>query len=171
MLNSLANKLMRHLSPSVEGSDTKLANSVWYQNGLTLSNEYRGLMNGTYYAETNEVDFTSQQGVDLINAWVRLKTDNMIEKCIDSPRSQAAMLINAMSFNGKWAAPFDPDATSKKVFHSAHGDNDVDMMSQNFSPMSGEDDNYKIATLPFKSSSELIIVMPKKHRHSKPPKQ
>ncbi|MDO4319843.1 MAG: serpin family protein, partial [Bacteroidales bacterium] len=158
-LNALANKLMRYLSSDHDGTSVKLANSVWYDNGLELSPEYADLMHKTFYAETNQAGLGTPEGVDLINAWVRSKTGNMIDSFLDRPVDLAAVLLNAMYFEGEW--PFEFWCEAGK-FHGANSDADITMISHDIMTVYGANDDYVMARLPYKGDATITFVVPRK---------
>ena len=160
-LNNMNNKLMRYESTERGGTQTKLANSVWFASKYQLKPEYTELLNNMYYAEVTPVDFADATTLDVINSWAGLKTDGMITDALDiiDPLTDA-ILINAMYFDGKWAKPFDPKMTFSDTFHGTKGDSETTMMYDVRDIFYSENDRYSIGVLDFTGSVKLTIVVP-----------
>ena len=100
------------------------ANAVW-NNGTLLGDtanlEYVNYIRDTFLAEYTVTDFDDSTPGE-INDWVYEHTDHMIEKVIDKLDPLTVMvLVNAISFDGKWAEPYDEDHVNEGHFTLADG--------------------------------------------------
>lgn len=157
-LTTLANKLMRYMA----SENMRMANSVWYADKHTIDADYIKFMNSNFYADVNPVDFQSTDGVNMINSWVKTKTNNMIDRILDGPQMFDAMILNAIYFDGKWAEPFDPKQTRPETFHGKAGDTTVPMMSGTKGILYGENDNFEVAVLNLKGDYAITLAIPTK---------
>ena len=86
-----------------------IANSVWYntsESSAKISPDYIGSVKNDYDAEVFPTIF-NQLALENINGWVNEKTDKMIPRILTDIDSNALMyLINAISFDAKWADPY-----------------------------------------------------------------
>jgi len=66
--------------------------------------------NANYYnASAYETDFSDSKTVKDINNWVKLNTNNTIDKIIDEIDPDTVMfLINAVNFEDKWMNVYKP---------------------------------------------------------------
>ena len=100
------------------------ANAVW-NNGSLLGDkvnmDYVDYIKDTFLAEYKVTEFDSNTP-DEINAWVYEHTDHMIKDVIDQLDPLTVMvLVNAISFDGKWAEPYDSDHVNDGDFRNADG--------------------------------------------------
>ena len=99
-----------------------IANSVWVRddaNYIALDDTYVSNVKKFYNAGIFPRAF-DQSTADEINKWVSDNTDGMIPKIIgEVKKDMAAMLINALCFEGKWAEQYSD--TFKDEFTNADG--------------------------------------------------
>ena len=117
--------------------DFSCANAVW-NNGALLGDkvnvDYVDYIKETFLAEYTVTAF-DEKTPDEINAWVYEHTDHMIEKVIDSLEPLTVMvLVNAISFDGKWADPYEEDQVNDGTFTAFDGSSqDAVFLSDNSS--------------------------------------
>ena len=99
-----------------------IANSIWYRNDFSVEQPFI-LTNQQYFdASVTPLDFTSPTAVDMINALVKEKTNQLIPGIIDEIPSNAVMyIINAVYFKGQWKYLFDEKKTIQKSFYLSDG--------------------------------------------------
>lgn len=70
---------------------------------ITLSESFANRSVEFYEAVPTRLLETSEENTDMINSWVANKTNNKIQRLVDSvsPSTQL-MLLNAVSFKGQW---------------------------------------------------------------------
>ena len=105
--------------------DFACANAVWNNNSLLgdkVNMDYVNYIQETFLAEYVVTDFNDQTP-DEINKWVDEHTDHMIEKIIDQLDPLTVMvLVNAISFEGKWEESYDEDHVTEGEFNAANGE-------------------------------------------------
>ena len=116
-LSSFANGL-----PSSEDARFHFADSIWFQDFLTVKKPFQVANEKLYHAEIERLPF-DDAAKERINAWVAEKTDGMIPEIIDhlSPESMM-VLVNALAFEAKWAKPFEKDKVRPHVFTGLQGE-------------------------------------------------
>jgi serpin B len=145
-LNSTSRKLLSHLPYVGDNTiDMSLANGVWVNKDLTLSETFKNNIASNYFANVANVDFSSSSTPKLINDWCAEKTAD------------------------GWSRPFDKNKTTKEVFHSVVGDKNVDMMHTSIDETSYyETSDYQVVNLKFKCGRySMAIVLPAEGREMK----
>lgn len=125
------NAMMRGLIDSLLQADEnqvqlELANSIWSDDGMGFTEDFRERCVDNYYAEVASVDFGDGESARIINRWVEEKTQGKITDIVDASELEdlgdlVAMLINTLYFNGAWAHPFDSSMNVEGPFHLAGG--------------------------------------------------
>jgi len=108
---------------SLKNEQLRIANSAWINDSLKASvyEDYLSYVKRHFNAQVSNIKFDSS-AVKTINKWVSDKTDGMIENLIDNISSESLMvLVNAITFDAKWANPFDESDVMDLVFHSGDG--------------------------------------------------
>ena len=99
-----------------------IANSVWYMNGLTVSNSFEKIIADDYNGKVSGLDFSDQNSSTTINDWIDQATKGMIRKMIDKTSAlDIIYLVNAIYFKASWAEKFDKDKTQIKNFYLENG--------------------------------------------------
>ena len=100
------------------------ANAVWNNKtllGNKVNMDYVKYIQDTFLAEYTVTEFNSKTPSE-INAWVDKNTDHMIREVIDELDPQTVMvLVNAISFDGKWEEQYDEDHVREGDFRAADG--------------------------------------------------
>lgn len=95
-----------------------VANSFWFDKNFSVQNEYKENLEENYYAEVQNIDFSSPSTVNTINNWCSEQTKGKIDKIIDKlSNNEVAALLNALYFNGKWYNKFDKNNTQNLDFN------------------------------------------------------
>lgn len=96
------------------------ANSIWYEKSFPVKPPFLNTNSSYFDSEIKPSDFKDPATVDLINGWVKDKTNNKIDKILDEISADAVMyLLNAIYFKGQWRKQFDPDKTVVSDFYKA----------------------------------------------------
>ena len=162
-VNNYFKKILDVLPSTDPKTKVSIANSIWYQNGYTLKENFIDINNRYFNAEISPIDFTSPRATDIINTWCSNKTNGMIDKIADQlPRDLAAMLINALYFKGKWSNQFDVSDTKKAPFYTAQGEKEVNMMYQNNTFYAYSNELYESISLPYGNNAfSMTIILPR----------
>lgn len=121
--------LLRGLDRTTE---MRIANSVWFRQGLTADPDFSAALLASFDAKVQALDFGLATAPDSMNRWVRAATNQRIEEIIEGISDDAVMfLINAIYFKAKWVQQFDPADTRPGEFRAAYGGSQqVPMMSR-----------------------------------------
>jgi len=91
--------------PSSEKYKVSLANSIWFKDdeGLNVNRDFLQINKDYYDASVYKAAFDKSTKDD-INAWVKDKTNGMIETLLEEapPKDAVMYLINALSFDAEW---------------------------------------------------------------------
>lgn len=129
--NEYYEALVKRITNPKKGT-VSVANSIWYRDEkdrLTMKEDFIKLVEDVYSSEINPADFNNPETVDLINNWVKDKTDGCIEKIIKEIDLDAVIyLINALYFEMKWQFQYSEAQVNEGVFHTVNGDKNVTFM-------------------------------------------
>ncbi len=120
------NRAHSALSGELENPDPRvqlqIANSLWAGKGIPFNPEFIARNKQFYGAEVTSLNFADPGAPAIINAWVKNKTKNKIEKIVDSIEPEGVLLlINAIYFKGAWSSEFDKSETKDDWFTTATG--------------------------------------------------
>lgn len=99
-----------------------------------------------------------------INRWANEKTHASIPKITDSVDPTATLLLtNAVYFEGKWASPFDPNATASRPFYLPESRSvSVPMMRQTRDYSYLESPKFQAIRLPYVGGEfEMCLLLPR----------
>lgn len=116
-----------------EASVLRFSNGLWLTNDKSFREnpDFVKQISNTYRADIAKINFSSPNADKAINQWCREKTNGMIPQIVqpgDLDGDTAAVLINALSFDGQWTTPYPDFACRDAVFHAGSGDTTVTMM-------------------------------------------
>ena len=114
---------LKNGQPNDENCKMLTANSIWYRNDGTFEANRNFLQtNKSYYDAQIYAAPMNDDTVKDINSWVSEHTDKMIPHMIDKLENDPVMaLVNAVTFDAKWASPFDKAFEKEGFFTSADG--------------------------------------------------
>eukprot|EP00092_Neocalanus_flemingeri_P012628 GFUD01013611.1.p1 GENE.GFUD01013611.1~~GFUD01013611.1.p1 ORF type:complete len:450 (-),score=105.85 GFUD01013611.1:173-1456(-) len=82
-------------------------NSIWAKNGFNIAKNFTTQVKDSFGAEIQNIDFTKNTSVAVVNDWISKKTKDLIPKLVQEFSSSTSMfLANALYFKDKWLAPF-----------------------------------------------------------------
>jgi len=140
-----------------------VANALWIAEGFELFKEYVDTAKTYYDSEVDTVNFETN-GADIINEWVKNKTEEKIEELFDPDSLGGVRLVitNAIYFNGTWAMPFDEKRTSEQDFIvNAQKIVKVPMMSRDSYYNYTDTDELQILELPYLGDRlSMLILLP-----------
>lgn len=153
--------LLTELDPEVRFA---IANSVWANKDLTFRQAFLDAVRTAFDAEVASRDFGSAATLTEINAWVSKSTEGLIDKILDSlDPGMAAVLINAIYFDGAWTTRFDPAETRRQAFQREDGSTvQVDMMNlKDVKVAIGRGPGYGALELPYGGEAySMVVVLP-----------
>lgn len=130
--NAFYKKLIKELGDLDDTSQLNIANSVWAQDGIGLSDAFVEMNQTNYNAQVQNLDFTSLNALTTINQWCAEQTNQTIPTIVDEISEETKlMLLNALYFKGIWKNKFEERYTITDDFTNANGSiAKVSMMTQ-----------------------------------------
>jgi len=161
-INHAQNELVKALLEVDPAVTISVANSIWHREGFSVNPEFIKVNQDFYDAEVREAAF-DQTTVDLINSWVKNKTNGKIDQVVDQIDPSLVMfLINAIYFNGNWKYKFDESNTTNHDFNLSNGSKvNVPFMNQEVTARLMLHDDFTILDLPYgRGNYSMLIFLP-----------
>lgn len=139
------------------------ANSIWYREDLQVHQEFIDINRNYFAAEVAKLNFLDSGATNIINDWVKSKTNGLIPKILDNiPGYMVMYLINTIYFKGEWQSRFDPSDTRDWDFHLEDGSTKtVKMMQMTSSARLYNGDSYAALELPYgEGHYSMTILLP-----------
>lgn len=154
-------ELLTGLDPEVRFD---IANSVWANEDVPFHTAFLQAVREAFEATVESRDFADAATLQAINDWVKTNTGGLIEKILDRlDPNMAAVLINAIYFDGAWTTRFDAAKTTRSTFTREDGSSvQVDMMNLSGAtfPFGGGSD-YTAVELPYGGQAfSMVVVVP-----------
>ena len=147
-VNNYLHKLTTQLSSLDSKTTLHIANSLWHNSSYQIHNEYITSTKTYYDADVMPLDIYN--AATQVNDWCSTKTNGLINDLLKSnqvDKFTAAILVNAMYFDGQWKNRFNKKDTYKSKFYCA--DNSTPTVEY----MSGKQDFKHVYTLTFSMAS------------------
>ena len=147
--------------------DLSVANAIWAQKGYQFLDEFFRVVQQSYQADLNPVDFTTADAArQAINRWVEEQTHQKIKDLIPPGVLNALtrlVLVNAIYFKGFWDTQFKPEDTQEMAFWlSAETNVRVPMMHQEHQFGYWENEWLQMLEMPYKDEAlSLIVLLPR----------
>lgn len=123
--------------PDSDSCQLHTANGIWINRDIEQINQLFVTQNQNYYAAEIRKAAFDQRTVKEINGFVNKATGRMIPEILSGLDPEAsAVLVNAVSFEGKWAVSYEKKQIRDGVFHNADGSESTVQM------MHGEESEY-----------------------------
>ncbi|XP_054719257.1 uncharacterized protein LOC129228601 [Uloborus diversus] len=157
--------IVSSIEQSPEDYVLAMANCLMSQKDFEVKDEYKSLLNDSFKAMLQEVDFRNEteEAVNQVNEWVKEKTHEMIPQLLDSlDESTAILLLNAVYFKGKWLNLFQERATFLQYFYNQGIEDNakqVDMMHLKEEFPYVEKESFKALQLPYKGDEIAMMVL------------
>jgi serpin B len=145
-----------------------VANALWGQKGCAFKPDFTQLLQKSYGAGVNEVNFSQTEPArKTINDWVAKETKDKIKDLLPKDtlnNSTRLVLTNAIYFKSNWAQKFAKSVTKDAPFKlTADKSVDVPMMHQQREFGYAENDDVQVLTLPYIDNDlSMVIVLPRK---------
>jgi serpin B len=157
--------------PELQGFQLNVANATWGQTGYQFQPEFLDTLAEQYGAEMLLRDFQAapDEGRLAINQWVSEQTEEKIKDLLPEGTINdltRMVLVNAIYFNAKWRAQFDPSVTRDGDFNLLDGGKvTVPMMAQTSSFAYAEGEGYQAVEMPYIVSDQsdgmsMVIILP-----------
>lgn len=160
-VNNAYRNLTEYLKTADEEVTLNIANSIWIKENFDVIQEFIEVNRTFYDAKVCTLDFNNPESVDIINNWVRNRTEEKIEEIIgEIPLNACMYLINALYFKGAWTWQFDPDETLEMNFTCYDGTvNTVNMMSQKAEYLYYQTQDFQAIELPYGNEKFIMTVI------------
>lgn len=116
--------LRARLRSLVEGGEATVSNAAFFAEPPTPA-YVAAVAKG--YGATSERLLRGSAGLQQVNGWAAQRTKGRIPHLLDS-LSPAAVLVNAVTFDGLWQTPFPAEGTCRAAFAAPGGSRPVDTM-------------------------------------------
>ncbi len=148
--------------------DFRIANSIWYREGLELKETFCDICETYFEALVSALDFGDPASVNVINDWVNQNTDGKITEIMDMIDPELLVLVlNAIYFKGTWTYRFDKDDTQDDYFTLPDGSQKLcKMMKQEGTFQYFSTADFQAINLPYGDeyfSMSLFLPAPEKH--------
>jgi serpin B len=150
-----------------EGAVNRIANSLWFDTGIRLEQEYQQKTSSLMKASLHTISFAeSEVARAKINGWVSSLTEKLIPQLIPpgaiTPQTSLA-LVNALYFKERWKTSFSKKLTSEQPFSLPSGrSRAVPTMTTTLTSGYLERDQWKATLLPYSSNDfALVLAVPK----------
>jgi serine protease inhibitor len=143
------------------GITVNSANALWLTKRATLRPPYSRVLDDTFNATVDQVDFTSAGTLKTINGWASQATKGLIPQVMSElDPSTELVLANAVYFKGNWAHAFRPAATTTADFTKADGSKRrVAMMAARLNLDYAQGPGYHAIRLPYAGDRFTMTVL------------
>ncbi|MGM0462866.1 MAG: serpin family protein [Fibrobacterota bacterium] len=154
----------RNITEENKQNTTLMAHALWPDEHFDISPRYSSRIEELFPATIQNLNFSQpEKSSRTINSWSDEQTQGMIPTLL-SPGgiSSNTRLIatNAVYFNGKWADPFDSNATARAPFYTLAGDTvDMPFMSEEKRLPFFQNDSVRMVELPYAEKHYSMFVL------------
>ena len=156
----LADSLMN----SDSGVRLNLANSLWADKHVRFKTGFQNNNKEFYKAEVRNLDLSDPRSIEIINHWVKEKTEGKVAEIVDSSDLDAILfLVNAVYFKGAWTVGFSEEYTKERDFTLLDGSTKKVpmMMSQSEQYSCFQGDGFQAVGLPYGNERvSLYLFLP-----------
>lgn len=140
------------------------ANSLWINDNFLVQKSYQDLLKKTFQADCKLISFMqTADAAKEINHWIEEKTDGKIQRLCspyDFTPDTRLVLVNTLSFKGKWLHPFHEEMTHKNDFLLTSGKTlSCPMMAHKGNFLFHENSQYKMAALEFADQKNILFLL------------
>lgn len=111
-VNKQNEQSLRAMTAGLPQGMLQIANSLWMSIHEKLNPTYVKRVTAAYRSDVFPQDFRQSNAVTKVNKWVDQKTKGRIKKLFEKLDADTILvLVNAITFDGKWIKQFDPKQT------------------------------------------------------------
>lgn len=163
-INSSFKSLQQRLASRDKTVVFTSANGIWHDRQISLKPPFVAQNKSTFEATVQGLDFQSPGAKDVMNDWVKEKTQGKVTDIVEQIKPEHVMfLINALYFQAYWTYPFDKEATHKRSFRREDGSSVMaDFMAlYNGKYLYYEDAGISLVDLPYGNGQfSMTLLMP-----------
>lgn len=164
-VNEVAKAILYITLRSERADVVRIANSIWINDmeGFNVKDAFLSVCGRYYRSAVKKAQFSNPQTLKDLNDWVNEKTKGRIAKIFDQmPENLVMVLLNAMTFDGKWKNQFEEDCTEKNgSFVKADGSKKTVEMMHGDAERYFEDDDMEGVEKDYKDGYYLRAYLPK----------
>lgn len=161
-LHEAASALSKELR-SRKDLELSVANALWSDTSMPFAPAFVKHCRDFYEAEAKTIDFHKPDAADIINAWVRRKTQDKIPAIVtpDVVAMSKAILTNAVYFKAAWLHQFSKGETTDGAFHLASGKSKTVPLMHHASLAGAyrSGDGFEAAELPYGNSRMVLYAI------------
>jgi serpin B len=153
-INQVNAKLLATLPSVDEKVKLSIANALWVSNGSAIKTAFSDKLKESYLASVDNLDFSADNSVNVINNWANVNTNGLIPKVVDfiDPLTKI-FLANALYFKGDWGVgEFMGNLTMNFTDYEGKTSK-VDAMEKSNDILYNSNDKCAITTLPIGNGS------------------
>jgi serine protease inhibitor len=145
------------------GNDiSKLANSLWLQDGLSCNSDVLDALSYYYYVSTYSGELSSDETGQAITDWLDENTGGLLK---DYPPEQLdpktfAALYSTIYFQSQWVDAFSDIKTFPDTFHGPSGDQMVPYMRKSESAAYYWGNHFSAVALPLSNGGAMWFILP-----------
>lgn len=150
--------------PEIPPVALHVADSVWMQRGFAVEQAFLDRLARSYGAGVHTVDFGEQTEASrrAVNAWVSDHTKGRIPDLLakdDVNTMTRLVLVNAVTFSGRWVTPFDDPKPG--TFTTGSGAKvSASMMSGTETVDGATGPGWRSASIPYVGGAHMLVIMP-----------
>ncbi|GER39269.1 serpin-like protein [Striga asiatica] len=162
-LNSLSSQLVTLLFADggpLGGPRLSFANGVWVDRSLTLKSVFKEIVENSYKASSNHVDFQTKavEVTQEVNSWADKETNGLIKDLLPSGSVDSTtrlIFTNAVYFKGAWNDKFDSSLTKDHDFYLLDGSSvKASFMTTSKKQYLLAHSGFKVLSLPYKQGED-----------------
>ncbi len=136
----------------------RMANSIWFDKGLSLKDAYLQTAADDFYADIFEGEMNTANMKDAMEDWVQEHTGGLIRPSVETEDILMHMM-NTVYYYAEWIDQFRTENTKAGVFHLQDGGTvKVDFMNRISSGSFFRGDNYLMASLGTKNGQVQFVL-------------
>lgn len=165
LIGEYEKKLLSHWMRKSETKDSVSlwnANALWTNKDFIINKEYNDLVTQQYQATVRSLDFKNPLSKEVINAWVKSNTNQLIPSIVDelSP-DDLLILTNAIYFKEIWLKPFNAQNTRKDIFYTEQGHEETSFMNGTQEIHYKAFNHYEEIGIPLRNHYVYYVLLPK----------
>ena len=160
-----ANYIWRNLCEETENCGTRLAASLWLNEGVPYNESTLDILAENYLASTYRAPMGTQETDRAIAAWVNENTGGLLEQAagnLETSAETVMLLLTTLYFKDAWSDDFAESLTAQDIFTAFDGaQQTVDFMHKTQSGVSfTRGENYTVAQLRFEGGQSMRFLLP-----------
>ena len=163
-LNQELKKIYLNNYYSNDSGRTYMTNSLWIKNDFNVKESYVNTLKENYFAESYNVNFSSNVGKKTIIDWINHYTEDLLKLDLSNYEiddSLVLLLINTIYFNNKWAVDFNKDHTNEDLFYLSKDNNvSVPFMNHTITSLTKKTNDYLVCQDYFYNENKITYIMP-----------